>query len=292
MTLAGVFWKNEKVLENPATMYPVLQVLQKFSLMMLLPHLKEWVHRHAFRGLDGYTRLVLEDWEKDRVTMGLGGEGSLTLEDDGVDDVSIQTTDGLYRGFDQERDNNWEGGPIGPDVYYEVLQEIKNRLHRAEYPIIQAIEASKPHTWWLFTLYHGLRSEVFLVNFEERAFWNNILEAVFYLRYHKEDLRNPKMWEVVRAGADKGECFPKVGELLVDVGVIDEDNGGYEESRGKWCTGSHVDADGAAESDTALEGNDLADGEVDEWDYGDDDDPSDFLFEALRESWRRSSIDL
>jgi predicted amidohydrolase YtcJ len=113
------------------------------------------------------------------------------------------------------------------------------------------------------------------------------------LRYHKKDLRNPKMWEVVRAGADKGECFPKVGELLVDVGVIDEDNGGYEESRKKWCTGSHVDADGGAESDTALESNALADVEVDEWDYGDDDDQSDFLFEALRESCeRRSSIDL
>lgn len=99
MTLAGVFWKNEKVLEHPATMYPVLQVLQKFSLMMLLPHLKEWVHRHAFRGISvGYTRLVLEDAEKDRVTVRLGGEGSLTLEDDGVGDVSIETLTDFIEG--------------------------------------------------------------------------------------------------------------------------------------------------------------------------------------------------
>src|SRR5208282_3560301 len=109
-----------------------------------------------------------------------------------VGDVSIDTTYGLYQGFEQEKDNNWERGPIGPDVYYEVLQEIKNRSYRAEYPILQLVEASKPHTWWLFYLYHGSLCEFFLVNFEERAFWHNILGTVLYLRYHKEDVRNPK----------------------------------------------------------------------------------------------------
>src|SRR5271170_6298687 len=81
MTLAGVFWKNEKVLEDPETMFPVLQVLQKFSLMMLLPLLKEWVHRHAFRDSDGYHLLDAGDWQ-DSVTVGIGGKGSLALEGD------------------------------------------------------------------------------------------------------------------------------------------------------------------------------------------------------------------
>jgi len=291
MTLAGIFWKNEKVLEDPATIYPVLRVLQKFSLMMLLPHLKEWVHRHASDGYDGYSCLDLGGGHE--CVMRIGGEGSLALEGDATGDVFMDTTDGLYQGFEQEKENDWEGGPIGPDEYYRERQEIANRSHRAKYRIIQAIEASKPHTWWLFHLYHGSVSEYFLVNFEERAFWHNILGTGLYLRYHEEDVRNPKMWEVVRAGADKGECFPKVGEWLVDIGVNDEDSGGYEESRRNWCTGSHVDADGGSESDTALEGNDLAPRVVYDLGYNVDDDLSDFIFEALRESCeRRSSIDL
>ena len=47
MKLAGVFWKNPMILEDYELMTDVLQVLQKSSLLMLLPHLEEWTHRYA-----------------------------------------------------------------------------------------------------------------------------------------------------------------------------------------------------------------------------------------------------
>jgi len=44
---AGVFWRNPLILEHPDDISAVLQLLQRSSLMMVLPHLKEWVFRHA-----------------------------------------------------------------------------------------------------------------------------------------------------------------------------------------------------------------------------------------------------
>jgi len=45
--MAGIFWKNSLILERHVDIINVLHVLHTSSLMMLLPHLKEWVDRHA-----------------------------------------------------------------------------------------------------------------------------------------------------------------------------------------------------------------------------------------------------
>src|SRR5271170_7866776 len=53
--LAGVFWKNSLILDDPKDIFGVLEVLQRSSFMMLLPHLNEWVHRHGkLQEEDGY----------------------------------------------------------------------------------------------------------------------------------------------------------------------------------------------------------------------------------------------
>jgi hypothetical protein len=46
MRHAGVFWKNPEVCEDPYAIRHIIRVLREENLMMLLPHLEEWVLQH------------------------------------------------------------------------------------------------------------------------------------------------------------------------------------------------------------------------------------------------------
>jgi hypothetical protein len=46
MRHAGVFWKNPEVCEDPYAIRQIIRVLRVENLMMLLPHLEEWVLQH------------------------------------------------------------------------------------------------------------------------------------------------------------------------------------------------------------------------------------------------------
>jgi hypothetical protein len=115
MSLAGVFWKNPKVLEDNRLIIDVLRVLQKTSVMMLIPHIEEWLYSRAEPGAyeenpdDGYTSVTMKnaigelDARADIATFGRSGTGSLSIEDDHESGhFSIFTVNGLYRGFRQE----------------------------------------------------------------------------------------------------------------------------------------------------------------------------------------------
>jgi hypothetical protein len=178
--LAGVFWKNLKILEDYELMIEILQVLQKSSVMMLLPHLEEWVHRYAVPGKSNVgwavfnLRIDRDRGEFHNATFGMGGNGSFSLPREESYDVNIFTIDGLYR---EAKEDCPEVNPTSDEVRRE-LQVIENILLRAKYLALQLVEDSEPHTWWVF----GLDSECwFLVNFQEGILWHSHMRGVICL---------------------------------------------------------------------------------------------------------------
>ena len=178
--LAGVFWKNPKILEDYELMIEVLQVLQKSSVIMLLPHLEEWVHRYAVPGKSNVgwavfnLRIDRDRGEFHNATFGMGGNGSFSLPREESYDVNIFTIDGLYR---EAKEDCPEVNPTSDEVRRE-LQVIENILLRAKYLALQLVEDSEPHTWWVF----GLDSECwFLVNFQEGILWHSHMRGVICL---------------------------------------------------------------------------------------------------------------
>jgi len=195
--LAGVFWKNPRILEDYELMTDVLQVLQKSSLLMLLPHLEEWTHRYAVPGNSNMWGFAMFNLKRDRAcrvfddaTFRIGGSGSFSVEDD-FPDVKIFTIDGLspLAIYDVEE--------LSVEDSHEA-QTIRNILLRAHYPVLQLVEDSEPHTWWVFGLASMFEDRWFLVNFEQRIFWNCGMGGVICV-WHEICVWSLDCWELVRA---------------------------------------------------------------------------------------------
>ena len=158
------------ILEDDEIILKVLTLLQKSSVMMLLPHLKEWFYSSAAPSVEGYSEFKLR-YFTEYATFHTGGIGSLSREEDVG---CFYTINGLYREFRQERDNSRPKGPRPSNEEYRQLQAVKNTEQRAKYPILRLVdEADSPHSWSVVArLADDLYQEyLFLVNFEQWIFW-------------------------------------------------------------------------------------------------------------------------
>ena len=237
MSLAGVFWKNPKVLEDEQLIIEVLRISQKISVMMLLPHVKEWLYkraepRDAEDSDESYTFVNMSKasrWRLDMVAdvavFGTRGDGNLFISDDSESGVS--TIDGVYKGFQ----NEIQYGPTparGPDEEYRQLQALNIGKQLAKYPILRLIEDAEPHSWWVLALPLGnpiFSEQVFLVNFEERIFWHRRMENVICLWNSGDGMWDPERWLLEEALPRKSRRSQTISETFgVEGGDVTGEN--------------------------------------------------------------------
>jgi hypothetical protein len=206
--LAGIFWKNSLILEYHADISTVLHVLHKSSLMMLLPHLKEWVDRHAIVEEEDYgmwyaSYEMSERGSRDvvEVTFGNWAKGSRYL-DDGRYKLEMFTIAGLYRGIEKQMLDMLTRLPLdaahsdqeSSDEELLELQTLSNHECRRAYPILQLVDEAKPDTWWVGEWNHAGTWEWLLINFEKRTVWNRHMGNVVCVWNGGDGMWEPKEW--------------------------------------------------------------------------------------------------
>jgi len=238
--LAGVFWKNSLILDDPEDILGVLEVLQKSSFMMLLPHLNEWVHRHARLeekdeniDFDDYRMKESQSQDVLEVTFGYDAKGSRYVWC-GSYSARIYTISGLYRGiYKQTLDIIWDqdeyGAPLPSDEKLREFQAQENHECRTAFPIIRLVDDAKPETWWIFRWIYADGEEWLLINFEEQIFWHRHMGNVVCLWNSGDGMWDPEQWAL--AEADRQDQPTKtILEVLEETGVC-VDNDGNRESK-------------------------------------------------------------
>ena len=231
--LAGVFWKNSLILEYHVVIATVVRMLRKSSLMMLLPHLKEWVDRHAMveeRDCEmGYRLYELNEAE---VTFGNGAKGSRHL-DDGWDSLEVNTIAGLYRGTEHMRyfvprdeDGNLDASVSNAKL--SELQTLSNREHCLMYPILQLVDDAKHDTWWVCEWNHAGAWEWLLINFEKRTVWHRYMRNVVCIWNGGDGMWEPKDWALAEAVDRQDRPTKSISEVLEDAGVCVDNDGNWE----------------------------------------------------------------
>ena len=142
-------------------------------------------------------------------TFQIGGNGSFSVEDD-FPDVKIFTIDGLSP-------ISIDGDAWAPDISvadHHERQTVRNILLRANYPVLQLVEDSEPHTWWVFGLVGMFYDRWFLVNFEQRIFWNCSMGGVICV-WDEICMWSLDCWELVRA-SDRHGPMRVISDVLLN----------------------------------------------------------------------------
>jgi hypothetical protein len=275
MKLAGVFWKNPMILDRDEMILGVLQLLKKSSVMMLLPHLKEWFHSSATPGesAKGYVEFNSPDI-MDSAAFRTCGIGSFKREEG---NVCFYTVNGLYRGFLREK-HIPRHGPRPSNEECRQLQALRNSEQKAKYPVLRLVDDAEPQSWWIVGLGDQIYQEYwFLVNFEKRIFWHTRLRDVICVWSDGDGIWSPELWGLVEAASGL-EPHKAIGEVLNEM-----ENGGS------------IDGDGESEEDISkeAEGNNHSESSVnDDGDDGDESygefipDPSDFFFDVFSKAFK------
>jgi hypothetical protein len=222
--LAGVFWKNSLILDDPKDIFGVLEVLQKSSFMMLLPHLNEWVHRHAIlqeedNNMDFYACLMKEWQYLDvvQVTFGFDAKGSRFLHG-GSYKPRIFTIAGLYRGIDKQTQDLWDEDEYGASLHSDEklleFQATENHECRSAFPILQLVDDAKPETWWVFQWIYADGWEWLLINFEEQIFWHRLMGNVVCLWNSGDGMWDPEEWALAEAVDRQDQPTKTILEVL------------------------------------------------------------------------------
>jgi hypothetical protein len=289
--MAGIFWKNSLVLEHHVDIIDVLHVLHTSSLMMLLPHLKEWVDRHAIveeedRDMGFCSNLMNGFGSRDvvQVTFACEEKGSRHLDDDMVK-LDMFTIAGLYQGFtklklDMLFRDELDAAPSDEELLE--VQMLSNDQCRRTYPILQLVDDAKPDAWWVFRWSHAEKWDWLLINFEDQIFWNRSMGNVICIWNGGEGMWNPKEWALAEAVDRQDRRRKTILEVLGEtgVGVEDDNNRENEEVDDTGCDGDESDSSepGSFDNDDGSEfegGEDEEEEDEDEdedenWDYDDE----------------------
>lgn len=287
MDLAGVFWKNSMVFEDDIIIIEVLWVLQKASVMMLLPHVEKWLYCHGepWEGgpdLDDYTTInmrypkVRADVVDDFAVLARGGAGCVSIEYNEYGDFSACTIGGLYRGANYHDTFKDSGLAHAATEDSRQLQILQNRVQLAAYPILHRLDNDEPYSWWVLRLGGQFSGRVFAVNFKHQIFWNQAMgNNVVCYSTDGDSLWDPAEWALVKAARKDGGPSKPLSEIIdkiADSQGANDSKESNEENGTEFNTvsnhsGSHIGDYEVSDHDVEGDDNDSRSGDEGYWDH-------------------------
>jgi hypothetical protein len=171
MEIAGVFWKNPLILDMKSrAILDIMLVLNNQSLVMLVPHIEEWVLSHAVP-VSNRKLFVSLDFQQDLAVV--FGIGSLMVRDSPRG--WIRSVKGLYQGseFKAGRDKK----PERQSEYARSQTKMNERLVQ-KYPVFEELGKGSGE-WWLFSLDKPDNDELddrwwIIVDYRGKRMWGDI----------------------------------------------------------------------------------------------------------------------
>jgi hypothetical protein len=191
----GFFWKNPLVLKKPDTIMKVLDLLQEESLIMLIPHLEEWVLQHVtpmpedqeFRFLPRKGGRLAEMYGLDVAVVFQVGSWVGPICDFG----SVISIGGLSEFAGQEE-----------SILSRATARVNARIHQEinDYtvkncPVLRYLDRS-PVEWFLFKLSRPRLEPWFtwiIVDYSGRRIWGSFCAPTELCVW--EDIWEPKSWK-------------------------------------------------------------------------------------------------
>ena len=181
MKFAGIFWKNPLIREDAEYMWEILSSLRMVDLLMLIPHLEEWILEHVSRmrnsdeSFDYVVRPDFIEQHRDIVFQSRSRQGPSNGYN--ADVVGIT---GLYHGWKYQAQKDLRPGdrelqPPGTKSEYAKRQDNANEeLIEDCREVLEYLEENRGN-WWLFSLKDG-RAWV-IVNYELKSMWGTMCSA-------------------------------------------------------------------------------------------------------------------
>lgn len=159
---AGYFWKNPKLIDDKDAIADVLYLISRKSRMMLLPHVEQWLIRHAITADHNHPRIKLDDANRPKCGNPCIDQTAVIYNDYVSNSISllgdIITTPSMYDedADEDDKDDDWKF----IYAYYSAI------------PLVWDLRNSQPSTWWL---YHndcsGHSPGWFLVNYGDKKLY-------------------------------------------------------------------------------------------------------------------------
>ena len=216
MKVAGVFWKNPLIHEESDYIWKILGALDNRSVIVLLPHLEQWVLEHArptptpgrlYEELcvDAERSMHYYDLEKFYAAFEAGSFVGPHKSCWGSRDLLLSIK-GLYEGSEAEAWRDTDPSTKMKSEDYASLQAKKNEELIERYPVLDGFRKGAGE-WWLFVLPKPSlenETEIFwvMVDYQGKRMWGNMCEQKMCFW---NDPWNLKSWRL----GEKKETFTK-----------------------------------------------------------------------------------
>jgi hypothetical protein len=190
--MAGWFWKNPQICEDFELVFRILRTLESKSLIVLIPHLEEWVMKHASQTPPLTYKYIKYDLDlngenPDRFSPVVFQPGSRMALPNGVGGW-VFSIKGLYKGskFQEQNDSSRRIGKAEGMS----RQRKENEGIMSLCPVLAELDKS-PHEWWLFYVSPG--DSLVLVDYSDKRIWGNMCKRQMCLW---DDVWNLRSWKV------------------------------------------------------------------------------------------------
>ena len=188
--MAGWFWKNPQICANFELVFKILRTLEKENLIVLIPHLEEWVIKHASQTpLTGYKYIKYDldvyGENRQRLSPVVFQPGSLMAPNGVGWAFSIK---GLYKDSEFQEQNDPSRRTGKAEAKSRQCKE--NEEIMSVCPVFAELDKS-PHEWWLF--YVSQSNSLVLVDYSDKRIWGNMCKQQMCLW---DDVWNLRSWKV------------------------------------------------------------------------------------------------
>jgi hypothetical protein len=189
--MAGWFWKNPKICEDFELVFGILRTLEKENLIVLIPHLEEWMMKHAVETPLAYKYkyikhdLHVHGGNREILSPVVFQPGSLMGPTNGGGGWAFSIK-GLYKGSEFQERND----PLRPKAEAESRQRKENEEIMSVCPVLAELDKSF-HEWWF--IYVSQSHSLVLVDYSDKRIWGNMSKQKLCLW---DDVWNLRSWKV------------------------------------------------------------------------------------------------
>jgi len=216
MQIVGIFWQNPLICGDFDFMMSIMSVLDQQGLIMLIPHLEEWVMQHATARTDdigSYVNRAVQVYEERNWLMDVYTAvfqvGSLIFPGRtqspilSVPIISVKSpmisVKSLCYGSNPA-DSHADGFlSLTEGEHASALAKKRNRELLKDIPALKEFEHSNGVEWWLWSFKVG---ELVLVDYRGKRIWGNLCDVTKMVFW--DDIWEVKTWRLRKNGRLNG----------------------------------------------------------------------------------------